>query len=273
MPNVLQTAEEEPNYKRPPIKVRSFEVESKIDSSQFERLTPAWLQHVLASQSYPRQQLQQRWDFFIRENKKGVPVPKGVLTNVPRLYEESANGRLSRSIDVYPPKEDDTAKLIFTLYRPTKSVTRYTQLRNEVTRWLFSWMENYHSAGLGGIRLRYDNELTPTEYPSFWGERGLELGRILNFFSQNPAPTGKFSPPFRTELNLIVDESGPTYMRTELVSNPPEKGFRVSFEYISTRKIFNRSAQDCLADMDHGHGLILDHFEKHFSKEALAAFK
>src|SRR6476620_2109213 len=103
-----QAPQVERSYKNPPIKVRSFEVEAKIDSSEFEQLAPAWVQHVWSSQSYPKQQLEQHWDFFIRQNKKGVPVPKGVLTNVPRLYEESSMGRLTRSIDLYPPKEDDT---------------------------------------------------------------------------------------------------------------------------------------------------------------------
>lgn len=270
----LQIPAVRPNYKHPPIRVRSFEAKARLEPSDFERFAPSWLQQVTSSQSYPKQELRQYWDFFIRTNKEGVPIPKGVLTNVPRVYEESATGRLSRSIELYPPKDDSTARIVFTQNRPTKTVTRYTQLRSEVARWLADWQSNFHANGFGGIRLRYDNELTPTEYAHFWGERGLELARVLNFFSKNPAPTGKFHPPFRTELNLVIDETVPTHMRTAIVSESTDKNMiRVTFEYSSSRKSFNRSVEDCLGEMDEGHKLILDHFEKHFSKEALNAFK
>jgi hypothetical protein len=264
----LKISRVETNYKHPPIKVRSFEASARLESSDFERFAPAWLQQVASTQTYPKQELRQHWDFFIRQNRDGVPIPKGVLTNVPRLYAEASNGLISRSIDLYPPKKrDETAKIVFVLYRPTRTVTRYTQLRNEVAKWLPDWMDSVHSSGLGGIRLRYDNEVPQKEYPTFWGEQGLSLGQILNFFSKNPAPLGKFHPPFRTELNLIVDESVPVYMRTAFVSELPDKNtFRVTFEYISNRKTLNRSVEDCLSEMDQGHNLILEHFEKHFTK-------
>jgi hypothetical protein len=89
-----------------------------------------------------------------------------------------------------------------------------------------------------------------------------------------PAPVGEFRPPFQTELNLLVDESVPIYMRTAFTSELSDrKTFRVTFEYISNRKTFNRSVEDCLSEMDQGHNLILEHFEKHFTREALNAFK
>ena len=263
----------EETYKNPPIKVRSLEVNLRMEPSEFEQLAPTWIQQVIASNAYPKQELLQYWDFFIRENKEGIPVPKGVLSNSPRLYEQSVAGHLSRSIELNPPKNDSIAKIVFTLYRPTKSVTRYTQLRSEVARWLPVWSQNFHGTGFGGIKLRYNNEVSAKEYPDFWGPRGLELGRVLNFFTKNPATGGQFHPPFRTELNLVIDDSIPTYMRTSMVSSVADKKtFHVIFEYTSDRRAFNREVEACLKEMDEAHILILEHFEKHFTKEALGAF-
>jgi hypothetical protein len=170
----------EETYKNPPIKVRSFEVDFRMESSEFERFAPTWIQQVVASKAYPKQELLQYWDFFIRRNKAGIPVPKGVLRNAARLSEQSSAGRLSRSIELNPPKDDSTAKIIFTLYRPTKTVTRYKQLRSEVARWLPVWSQHFDPARFGGIRLRYENEIAVTDYPTFWGSRGLELGQLLH---------------------------------------------------------------------------------------------
>jgi hypothetical protein len=269
-----QRSNVEIEYKNPPIRVRSLEVTTKISPNEFERLAPSWLQAVVASGSYPKQQLLQHWDFFVRPDKKGVPVPKGVLRSVPQLSAQSATGKLSRSIDLYPPNETETAKIMFTLYRPSKTVTRYTELRGEAGHWLPPFLEIFGVNGFGGVRLRYDNDLSSQQYPAFWGTKGLELSRVLNFFANNPAPTGEFRPPFRTELNLLVDKSVPSYMRTAIVSDIPDKTtLRVTFEYASKHPRFDRTVADCIADADRGHALILEHFEKHFTKEALTAFR
>jgi hypothetical protein len=63
-------------------------------------------------------------------------------------------------------------------------------------------------------------------------------------------------------------------MRTAMVSDAADsekKTFHVTFEYNSVRG-FNRGVDACLEEMDEAHMLILEHFRKHFTKEALEAF-
>ncbi len=262
------------SFTNSPVVQRCLDIKIDLDETLFESEIPNWLAKVAENGQYNAQDIRQFWMFRI-EDAGGIPKPKARLYQIPQLLNK-IDSKPVMGIEVVPSIETDPlAKplpqvLRFSQWRQSEDVTRFSALESEVERWTPDFIESFGLDHLGGITLRYVNDIGLGRFPDLWANGKLSLSKILSFI---PSPNGQvaaYQAPFKIETNQPVGNDAVLKINFESAA---ESGFNVVFEYSSLSAREDQPLSEALKELDSAHKLILSQFQAQFSEDALNCFQ
>jgi len=264
-------------WRNPPVVERSLDFELNLDPHQFEENIPLWLSETSENYDYPSQEVLKEWYFKI-EGDRNSPRPKGLMFEIPRIEKLAGSSKkVQKAIEIHPKIMGRSPRIRLILGRPTKRVTRFSELSREAKKVVPDILEKLGLERVGGISLSYLNEISKSRYPEFEKNGEFMIGELLLLFHQDLGSPGAFVPPFRTEMNRKLRSDNAVHMRYRLEDQKPtskKSGILMTIQYdsISSGKRKPRALSSAFEEMDTAHDLILEEFTQKFTPEALKHF-
>lgn len=258
------------SFKNSPIDKRCLDICIDLDEAEFEERIPRWLSKVSKEGGYTKQDIRQFWLFRI-DNADKTPKPKASLTQIPRILDRKGEKDI-KGIEVVPSIEGQPSKLRFWQSRPGKKITRFATLKEEIDKWLPSFQNELGLEKLGGIWLRYTNDIGKNKHPELWPKDILSLNETLVFFQSSVPKLGDYVHPFHSESIQRINGREDTLFKTTFETSE-SGGFKVVFEYGSTQLPFERSVEEVDKEIEDAHRIILNQFSQHFTKDTLKYFR
>lgn len=262
--------------KNPPVVERQIDVRLDLTASHFEDVIPSWLTRVSEERGYPTHRVRKFWHISVERTRESVhPVCK--VFEIPRIEESATNGKLKKAIEFVPKIMERPPAIRFIQGRPTKEVTRFETLFEETESLLTDFVENSKLPSVGGVCVRYHDDVSADRYPKLEDGGLFHVGKILRFFQQPSKSEGPFVAPLRGEMTQSLSADAAAFLRFRVEDNSDEKpkipGVQMFLEYDSALLRGDQSVDAALHEIRQAHILILEEFFMKFDPRALELFQ
>lgn len=153
---------------------------------------------------------------------------------------------------------------------------RYSNLRDEYSKWLPRWLRHFEVGKIRYITLHYVNALSRITVPDFHDSEGnLKLGQVITVFAHIPGEHECLMPPLDCTATVrLVGPPGATLQLTVKDCLTHTTGAAVLVDFV-VRIVgeFPADPDRIINLLDEAHAHIVKRFELVFTPEAKASFK
>lgn len=254
-------------YKNPPIQERVITAVPSVRLSREEFLIRSEKWKVLVKEKFPHFVPQTDWRINIEQKDGGPPTftSGGPEMEIRHWFWKQQS---------IPPKglglQSNVDKFSVNLVRDGDRVFSFEEAFSTFSEWLPLWATTFGAQKFGGFVLNYVNIINQQTVPNFVKNGRIEIGRILNIFSNIPVHSVSMVAPYDCQLNFLVEETIPCSARVHV--RAILNGIQMDLQMSSIKEGKEVPITEFNKEIIILHHWIVSYFEGLFTQEAKVSF-